>query len=240
MSNAGPGPQFTMHVVRPWRRRAAIGCAVALGLSVAAYVVLRPADELKVAGPAVAGSTETTTTSSTTVAPTTVDPDSACRAAFAAAIAAGTEVTKFATLAPCNEDQWLRMQEATPIPGATLAGLCNARYGLPASSCETADAERVAREAIATTTAQYDPPTTQYVPATSPQPAPTTRYVPPTTQYVPPTTQYEEIRPSNGCSQPGARVTTQWGELVCMRTTDCERLYWRPSAEYRSGPCIPQ
>lgn len=183
-SQSPPPANFTMRVVRPWRRYAAFGVAAVAAIAAAVgWAVTADDDSPVVAAPTtVSPATTAAIPATTSTTSTTVDPDAGCRAAFVAATTAGTEVTKFATLNACTEDQWLRMQAATPIPAATLAGLCDARYGLPATSCGTADTERVAREqaaARATTTATPTPaptaprPVATAAPDTTPTNTPT-------------------------------------------------------------------
>lgn len=204
-------------------------------ITVLVYVVTTSADKKVSAIPSATTTTGTAVAVTTAPAPpteppTTADADMACRSSFAEALAAGTEQTKFATLGACTEEQWVRMQSMTPLVGATLAALCDARYGLVATSCQTADAERIARDkaaAAATTTSPPAPrPTVVYVPVAPP----TTQYAPPTTRYVPPTTQY--VPPTTRATTTTRPPPTTAAKLYAVKGAPCNNRDSRPYYEY--------
>lgn len=121
-----------------------------------------PASTVSVSSP----SSEITIESS--VPSTSIDQDASCRESFTAASVAGTDEAKFATLAACTEDQWIRAQTSVPIAGATLATLCDTRGERPATSCATADAERANRAApLATSLPTTMAPIAPTTPATT-------------------------------------------------------------------------
>ena len=132
---AGP-TTFTVRQVHPWHRKAAIAGLVLSGALIGAAVAI------------LAGSDDSPGDASEqdSASPTTAGADAACRAAFAAANDVGTDAKKLATLAACDEGQWVRQQRLTPIRGASLPDLCDVRDELAALACATADSERAIRE----------------------------------------------------------------------------------------------
>lgn len=84
---------------------------------------------------------------------TSTIPPGPCKAAFGAAIAAGTNEARLATLTACNEQEWIAQQAESPLPGATLRELCEQRAQVTTATCATPDAE-VLQELAARRTAE--------------------------------------------------------------------------------------
>lgn len=173
LASGRPG-SFTVRPAKKRNKGAIVAAVAALAFAgaVTVYVVTRGEDVQ------VAGTSVTAVGTSTSVASVTVpDPDAGCRASFVAALAAGTDAAKFATLAACSEEQWVGLQAATPIDGVTLAGLCDGRGGLPATACVTPDAERAARQVPIT-----GRPTPQAPSSVAPRVTAKLRSIPPTSR----------------------------------------------------------
>lgn len=222
--------------VRPaWQRWALAILLVALAVETAVFIAGRDSGTKPTSVRARTSTSVSVAATSTAVASTTpADPDATCRGSFAAATAAATEATKFATITVCTEEQWTRMQMASPIDGATLAGLCNARYGLAATACGTADAERVSREQAAARATTAPRPTAP--PATSPRVTVprTTAPAPPTTRYEAPTTTIPAPGPGKICDTPRVVIVVSG-----VGPLECKISGADPTLQYRWLPYYP-